>query len=235
MNALEVDALHVAYDGIEALKGVSLAVHDGQLVALVGNNGAGKSTLLKTISGLCRPHAGRILLEGRSILELPPHEIVIAGVRHVPEGRRIFGRLTVRENLEMGAYTRRDHAACAHDFDRALAMFPVLKERWGQVAGTLSGGEQQMVAMSRALVGRPRVLLLDEPSMGLSPRMVEQVFEAILAVREQGVSILLVEQNATLALSVADAGYVLKSGRIVDAGNGRDLLDGDGMRSAYLG
>lgn len=235
MAVLEVNDIRVAYDGIEALKGISLDLKLGQIVALVGNNGAGKSTLLRSISGLSRPHAGQILLDGRAITCGKPHEIAASGVRHVPEGRRVFGRLTVRENIDMGAYTRRDRSGFVSDRDHVLGLFPVLKERWTQLAGTLSGGEQQMLAMARALVGRPRVLLLDEPTMGLSPVMADRVFEAILAVREQGVTMLLVEQNALLALSIADVGHVLESGRIVLAGSGAALLDDDRVRSAFLG
>ena len=235
MSRLEVQGVHVSYGGIEALKGASLRVDPGQVVALVGNNGAGKSTLLRSISGLCRPHRGDICLDGRSIARLEPHAIVALGVLHVPEGRRVFARLTVRENLDMGAYTRRDRHLLAADLADVLDLFPALTERLNQPAGTLSGGEQQMLAMARALVGRPKVLLLDEPSMGLSPVMVDHVFEAIRTVRDQGVTMLLVEQNALLALSIADVGHVLENGKIVVSGPGASLLDDERIRNAYLG
>jgi branched-chain amino acid transport system ATP-binding protein len=235
MDLLAVNDLRVSFDGIEALKGISFGVGRGAIVALVGNNGAGKSTLLKTISGLCRSHAGEILFEGRSITSRKPHEIAALGLRHVPEGRRIFGRLTVCENLDMGAFTRRDRHEVAADLTRVLELFPILKARWNQLAGTLSGGEQQMLAIGRALMGQPRILMLDEPSMGLSPLMVEHVFESILAICDQGVTTLLVEQNALLALSIADVGHVLESGRILLSGPGPSLCDDERVRSAYLG
>jgi branched-chain amino acid transport system ATP-binding protein len=232
---LEIEGIHVFYDKIEALKGVSLEVHEGQIVTLVGGNGAGKSTTLKTISGLLHPRHGEIRLAGERLNEQPAHRIAARGVVQVPEGRRVFGRLTVRENLEMGAFARRDRAGIAEDKDRMAALFPRLKERWNQLAGTLSGGEQQMVATARALMARPIVLLLDEPSMGLAPMVIEQVFETIAAINAQGVTILLVEQNALLALSMADKGYVLESGRIILSGRGTDLLDDERVQRAYLG
>jgi len=232
---LEIDDIQVFYDKIQALKGISLEVREGQIVTLVGGNGAGKSTTLKTVSGLLHPRHGEIRLAGERLNDLPAHRIAALGVAQVPEGRRVFGRLTVRENLEMGAFARRDRAGIAEDKDRMGALFPRLKERWNQLAGTLSGGEQQMVATARALMARPRALLMDEPSMGLAPMVVEQVFETIATINAQGVTILLVEQNALLALSIADYGYVLESGRIILSGKGADLLDDERVQRAYLG
>jgi branched-chain amino acid transport system ATP-binding protein len=232
---LEIDAIQVFYDKIQALKGVSLEVHEGKIVTLVGGNGAGKSTTLKTVSGLLHPRQGEIRLAGETLNALPAHRIAAMGVVQVPEGRRVFGRLSVRENLEMGAFPRRDRGGIAEDKDRMATLFPRLKERWSQLAGTLSGGEQQMVATARALMARPRVLLMDEPSMGLAPMVVEQVFETIVEINAQGVTILLVEQNALLALSIADHGYVLESGRIILGGTGAELLDDERVQRAYLG
>lgn len=232
---LEIDDIHVFYDKIQALKGISLEVQQGQIVTLVGSNGAGKSTTLKTVSGLLHPRHGEIRLAGERLNEQPAHRIAARGVVQVPEGRRVFGRLTVRENLEMGAFARHDRAGIAADKDRMTALFPRLKERWTQIAGTLSGGEQQMVATARALMARPQLLLMDEPSMGLAPMVVEQVFETIAAINAQGVTILLVEQNALLALSIADRGYVLESGQIILSGKGADLLDDERVQRAYLG
>jgi branched-chain amino acid transport system ATP-binding protein len=231
---LSVDALDVAYGQIRALKGVALAVGRGEIVALLGNNGAGKTTTLKTISGLLRPTSGTITLEGQPLAGVPPHAIVMRGLAHVPEGRRIFNRLTVRENLVMGAYTRRD-AGIAADLDRVLALFPRLGERVAQVAGTLSGGEQQMLAIARALMLGPRLLLLDEPSMGLAPVLVEQIFDTIVDINRQGTTILLVEQNAAMALSIAHRGYVLETGSIALAGTAAELSDNADVRRAYLG
>ncbi len=235
MPLLEIDAIHVFYDKIEALKGVSLAVEEGQIVTLVGGNGAGKSTTLRAISGLLHPREGQIRYDGRVLAGLGAHSIAAMGVVQVPEGRRIFGRLTVEENLAMGAFTRRDRAGVAADRERAMALFPRLRERLKQVAGTLSGGEQQMVATARAMMARPRVLLMDEPSMGLAPMVVEQVFEAIRTINAQGVTILLVEQNALMALSIADTGYVLESGHVRLSGPARELLHDERVRAAYLG
>ena len=226
--------LDVAYGQIRALKGVALAVGRGEIVALLGNNGAGKTTTLKTISGLLRPTSGTITLEGQPLAGVPPHEIVMRGLAHVPEGRRIFNRLTVRENLVMGAYTRRD-AGIAADLDRVFALFPRLGERVAQVAGTLSGGEQQMLAIARALMLGPRLLLLDEPSMGLAPVLVEQIFDTIVDINRQGTTILLVEQNAAMALSIAHRGYVLETGSIALAGTAAELSDNADVRRAYLG
>jgi branched-chain amino acid transport system ATP-binding protein len=235
MALLEIDEIHVFYDNIEALKGVSIKVERGHIVSLVGANGAGKTTTLRTVSGLLHPRLGEIRFDGESLRHVPPHEIAAMGVRHVPEGRRIFARLSVAENLAMGAFARRGRREVAEDRERMLTLFPVLRERLGQIGGTLSGGEQQMVATARALMGRPRVLLMDEPSMGLSPAMVERVFETIKAINEQGVTILLVEQNAVMALDIADDAYVMESGRIVLAGRGKDLLDDEKVQRAYLG
>ena len=235
MALLEIADIHVFYDNIEALKGVSLAVQERQIVTLVGGNGAGKSTTLRAISGLLHPRRGRSASTAGCSRGLGAHEIAAIGVVQVPEGRRIFGRLTVSENLEMGAFTRHDRRAVAEDREQMLTLFPRLRERLKQVAGTLSGGEQQMLATARALMARPRVLLMDEPSMGLAPMLVEQVFETIRRINAQGVTILLVEQNAPMALGIADHGYVLESGRIVLEGPGRELLDDERVRRAYLG
>ena len=231
---LEVENLQVYYGEIQALKGISLQVRRGEIVALLGNNGAGKTTTLKTISGLLRPRAGRVLLEQEPIHRLPPHETVARGVAHAPEGRRVFNRLTVRENLEMGAYLRRD-AGVREDLDRVFTLFPRLQERRLQVAGTLSGGEQQMLAIGRALMARPRVLMLDEPSMGLAPLVVEQIFETIARINREGTAILLVEQNAAVALTVAHRGYVLETGRISLSGTAAELHEHPDVRRAYLG
>jgi branched-chain amino acid transport system ATP-binding protein len=231
---LEIEDLHVYYGEIHALKGVSIQVARGEIVALLGNNGAGKTTTLKTISGLLRPRQGRILLEGRAIHALPPHAIVAQGVAQSPEGRKIFNRLTVADNLEMGAYLRSD-AAVRGDMDRVFSLFPRLRERRLQVAGTLSGGEQQMLAMGRALMARPRILLLDEPSMGLAPIVVEQIFETVANINREGTTILLVEQNAAIALSVAHRGYVLETGSIALAGRAVELSEHPEVQRAYLG
>ena len=231
---LQVDALDVSYGKIRALKGVGLEVARGEIVAVLGNNGAGKTTTLKTISGLLRPTRGTISLDSEPLVGVPPHAIVLKGIAHVPEGRRIFNRLTVRENLMMGAYPRRD-AGIAADLDRVFALFPRLRERIAQVAGTLSGGEQQMLAIGRALMARPRLLLLDEPSMGLAPVLVEQIFETIQDINRGGTPILLVEQNAAMALSIAHRGYVLETGSIALAGTATELSDNADVRRAYLG
>jgi branched-chain amino acid transport system ATP-binding protein len=231
---LEVENLHVYYGEIHALKGISVRVAQGEIVALLGNNGAGKTTTLKTISGLLRPRVGRVLLEGKAIHTLPPHEIVAQGVAHSPEGRKIFNRLTVTENLEMGAYLRAD-TDVRGDMERVFALFPRLRERRLQVAGTLSGGEQQMLAMGRALMARPRILLLDEPSMGLAPILVEQIFETVVNINRQGTTILLVEQNAAIALSVAHRAYVLETGSVALAGPAAELSEHPEVQRAYLG
>jgi len=235
MALLEIENVHTYYGNIHALKGVSLVEEEGEIVTLIGANGAGKSTLLKTISGLLRPRQGQVRLAGEDLSHYKPHEIVIKGVVQVPEGRRMFAQLTVLENLEMGAFTRSDGAGIRADLERVFTLFPRLKERWHQVAGTLSGGEQQMLAIGRGLMARPRVLLLDEPSMGLAPILVEEIFGIIQEINAQGVSILLVEQNALMALSVAHRGYVLETGRIVLQGSARELLHDPMVVEAYLG
>jgi branched-chain amino acid transport system ATP-binding protein len=231
---LKVESLDVAYGEIRALKGVALEVGQGEIVTILGNNGAGKTTTLKTISGLLQPTRGTITLENQSLLGVPPHTIVSRGVAHVPEGRRIFNRLTVRENLTMGAYLRSDTRVAA-DLERVFGLFPRLSERITQIAGTLSGGEQQMLAIGRALMANPRVLLLDEPSMGLAPVLVEQIFDTIIDINRQGMTILLVEQNAAMALSIAHRGYVLETGSIALTGSAAELSDNADVRRAYLG
>ena len=231
---LALDALDVYYGEIHALRGIALEVRGGEIVTLLGNNGAGKSTTLKTISGLLAPRRGSVVFEGRALTGVAAHEIVARGIAHVPEGRRIFNRLTVRENLTMGAYLRTDTEIDA-DLDRAFELFPRLKERITQVAGTLSGGEQQMLAIARALMARPRLLLLDEPSMGLAPVLVEQIFATIGSINRQGTTILLVEQNAAMALSIAHRGYVLETGTVVLSGTAGQLAENARVRHAYLG
>ncbi len=232
---LQVNDLKVSYGGIQALKGISLEVGEGELVALIGSNGAGKTTALKTLAGLLHPVSGSIHYRGNDLARVPAHQRVCDGLALVPEGRGVFARLTVAENLQMGAYTRRDTAEIAADLDRMYTIFPRLAERREQLAGTLSGGEQQMVAMSRALMSRPKLLMLDEPSMGLAPLMVAKIFETVRDIAAQGVSILLVEQNAKLALQVAQRGYVLESGKITLADAAATLLGSDEVRRAYLG
>jgi len=232
---LELDNLHVFYDQIHALRGLNLEVRKDQIVTLIGGNGAGKSTTLKTISSILAPAEGEIRLEGMVLNQYAPHKVVGLGVVHVPEGRRIFGRLSVQENLRMGAFLRNDKAEIAADEQRVFEMFPRLKERIGQTAGTLSGGEQQMLAMGRALMSKPKVLLLDEPSMGLAPIIVDQVFAAIQSIRDQGVTVLLVEQNALMALRIADFGYVIETGEISLTGPGQELLKNEQVIEAYLG
>jgi branched-chain amino acid transport system ATP-binding protein len=235
MTLLELQDVHTYYGNIHALKGISLSIERGEIVTLIGSNGAGKSTTLRTISGLLKPRRGAILLEQKQLDQLLPHEIVALGVIHVPEGRRIFPRLTVQENLSMGAYQRRDKDGIQRDLERVFVLFPRLKERLHQKGGTLSGGEQQMLAIGRALMSRPRVLLLDEPSMGLAPVLVEQIFEIIREINQQGITILLVEQNARMALSIAHRGYVLETGRIVLSGPGPQLAGDPMVKAAYLG
>jgi branched-chain amino acid transport system ATP-binding protein len=232
---LDVRDLRVAYGKIEAVKGVSLCVEPGQVVTLIGGNGAGKTTTLRTISGLLRPVEGTILFEGEPIEGVPAHRIVEMGIAHSPEGRRIFPRMTVAENLELGAFTRADGVEVQQDKARIFELFPVLAERRGQAAGTLSGGEQQMLAMGRALMSKPRLMMLDEPSMGLSPIMMERIFSTVRELKDQGVTILLVEQNAQAALGLADYGYVIETGRIVLAGSGPELASNEEVRKAYLG
>ena len=235
MTLLALDDLHVYYGAIHALRGVSLQVEAGKIVTLIGANGAGKSTTLNTVSGLHRPRQGTVHLEDEDLTAVPPHEIVLRGVIQVPEGRRVFGRLTVLENLEMGAFTRTDRRDIEDGLERTFALFPRLKERRTQVAGTLSGGEQQMLAIGRALMARPRLLLMDEPSMGLAPILVEQIFEAIQDINRQGTTILLVEQNAYMALNIAHLGYVLQTGNIVLSGPAAELQANAEVKRAYLG
>jgi branched-chain amino acid transport system ATP-binding protein len=220
---------------IEALKGVSLSVSPGEIVTLIGANGAGKTTLLKSIAGLLIPDAGEIQFLGQHITRKPAHRLVSLGIVYVPEGRRVFPKLTVRENLQMGAYLRRDRSSIAEDLDRMMSLFPILRERTQQLAATLSGGEQQMLAMARALMARPKLLMLDEPSMGLAPLMVEKIFQVIKEIHRQGMTILMVEQNAMKALSASQRAYVLETGKIVLAGSAQDLLHHPQVRHAYLG
>jgi branched-chain amino acid transport system ATP-binding protein len=232
---LKVDNLQVYYGSIHALQGVSFHLEKGEIVALIGANGAGKSTVLNTISGILRPREGSVSFEGEAIHETPPQEIVRKGVIQVPEGRKIFSRMSVVENLEMGAYTNNDRAAINRDMESVFKRFSRLRERRDQLGGTLSGGEQQMLAIGRGLMAHPNLLLLDEPSMGLSPILVEQIFDIIQDINEQGTSILLVEQNAQMALAIADRAYVLETGKIVMQGTGDDLLKDPSVISAYLG
>jgi len=235
MALLEVNEIHTYYDAIHALKGITISVDEGEIVTLIGANGAGKSTTLNTICGLYHPREGTIHLDGEPIHALPAHEIVERGLSQAPEGRRVFGRLTVTENLRMGAYTRTDKEAIQTDMERVFELFPRLKERYRQVAGTLSGGEQQMLAIGRALMASPRLLLLDEPSMGLAPLLVEAIFETIRMINAQGTTILLVEQNASIALSLAQRGYVLETGKIVLQDTAEALQANEMVRKAYLG
>ena len=232
---LSVNDVKVAYGGIQAVKGVSLEVREGELVSLIGSNGAGKTTTMKAITGLLPLGGGHIQLNGKTIDGQGPWDLVQQGLAMVPEGRGVFTRMTIVENLQMGAYIRDDSAAIADDIERVFATFPRLKERRDQLAGTMSGGEQQMLAMGRALMSRPKVLLLDEPSMGLSPIMVDKIFEVIQEVSAQGVTILLVEQNASRALQIADRGYVMESGLITLTGDAHDMLHDPKVRAAYLG
>jgi len=231
---LKVEGLHVYYDAIHALKGVSFAVAQGELVTLLGGNGAGKTTTLKTISGLLRPRRGKVLLEGAALDQVEPHVIVQHGVAHVPEGRKVFPRFTVLENLAIGGYTR-SKSELGSELDFVFQMFPRLKERQKQYAGTLSGGEQQMLAIGRALMAKPKLLLLDEPSMGLAPKIVEQILENIRAINRAGVTVLLVEQNAAMALAISHRGYVLETGAVILEGAASDLAGNDLVRQAYLG
>jgi branched-chain amino acid transport system ATP-binding protein len=232
---LRLDGLRAGYGPIEALRGLDLEVREGELVCLLGANGAGKSSTLRAISGLLRARSGRIVFDGREIQTLEPSEILRAGIAHCPEGRRVFPHLTVEENLAIGAYVRRDRAAIAEDLDRVYSHFPILAERLRQAAGTLSGGEQQMLAIGRALMARPRLILFDEPSLGLAPTVVETTFGIIANIRRAGTTVLMVEQNAYLALRMADRGYVMETGRIVLHGVAADLLHDDHVRAAYLG
>jgi branched-chain amino acid transport system ATP-binding protein len=231
---LEVEDLHVAYGAIEAVKGISFSVDAGSIVTLIGGNGAGKTTTLRTLSGLLKPTEGDIRFRGESIKGKAGHEVLRLGIAHAPEGRRIFGRMTIQENLDLGAYARTDDGV-SKDQDRVFELFPVLGERRGQNAGVLSGGEQQMLAIGRAMMSRPKLLMLDEPSMGLSPIMMQRIFSVIDELQQAGTTILLVEQNAQAALSLADYGYVIETGHIVLDGRGEDLLHDENVRKAYLG
>ena len=234
MSLLKVEDLHVYYGSIHAIKGVSFEVNEGEIVTLIGANGAGKSTTLNTVSGLLKPRSGKIEFQDHSLIGVPAHKIVSHGMALCPEGRRIFLQLTVQENLEMGAYTR-SKGEIAGSIAQVYEQFPRLKERYKQIAGTLSGGEQQMLAMGRALMSKPKLLMLDEPSMGLAPLLVEQIFSIITELNNSGTTILLVEQNAQMALSIAHRGYVLETGKIVTTGTGAELLNNDAVRKAYLG
>lgn len=235
MAMLELKDVHTYYGNIHALKGISLTVDEGEIVTMIGANGAGKSTALNTICGLLRPRHGSILLQGQKIHIVPAHEIVGMGVSQAPEGRRVFARLTVQENLEMGAFQRTDSSGIEQDMERVFSLFPRLKERIKQVAGTLSGGEQQMLAIGRALMANPRVLLLDEPSMGLAPILVEDIFRTIHEINRDGTTVLLVEQNALMALSVANRGYVLETGTVALEGTVAELRENPRVKAAYLG
>lgn len=230
---LKIDDIHVYYGAIHAIKGVSFEVNQGEIVALIGANGAGKTTILNTVSGLLRPKTGDVFFEGKSISKVAPHNIVKLGLGHVPEGRRIFQRMTVKENLEMGAYTQNGSIAAA--LDSVYTSFPRLKEREKQIAGTLSGGEQQMLAMGRAMMAKPKLLMLDEPSMGLAPILVDEIFSIIKAFHAAGTTILLVEQNAKKALNIADRAYVLETGRLTISGTGKELAESPEIKKAYLG
>lgn len=232
---LVINNIVTHYGPVEALKGISLEVRQGEIVTLIGANGAGKSTTLRTISGLVRPTQGSITYEGRELTTVAPERIVAMGIAHVPEGRRVFPMMTVTENLELGAFTRKDGNAVREDLDRVFTLFPRLAERRSQTAGTMSGGEQQMLAIGRALMARPKLLLLDEPSMGLAPLIVEDIFRIIQDINAEGTTVLLVEQNANLALSVADKGYVLETGNIVLSDDAEALLENELVRKAYLG
>ena len=232
---LKVENINVYYGSIHAIKGISFEVYDGEIVTLIGANGAGKSTTLNTISGLLHPTTGSVSFLGENLARVQPHKIVEKGLAQVPEGRRVFAQMTVQENLEMGAYTQTKQANIESDIENVYALFPRLKERMNQIAGTLSGGEQQMLAMGRALMSRPKLLMLDEPSMGLAPILVEQIFEIIADLHKRGSMILLVEQNAQMALSIANRGYVMETGKIVTTGTGQELLASPEVRKAYLG
>lgn len=234
MSLLKVENLHVYYGNIHAIKDISFEVNEGEIVTLIGANGAGKSSTLNTVAGLIKPKSGQVDFNGQNITEVPAHKIVSKGMALCPEGRRIFQQLSVQENLEMGSYTR-PGAEVADSIANVYDLFPRLKERYKQVAGTLSGGEQQMLAMGRALMSKPKLMMLDEPSMGLAPILVEQIFDIIKNLHDTGTTILLVEQNAQMALSIADRGYVLETGKIITSGTGKELLMDDLVRKAYLG
>ena len=235
MAMLEVKDINVYYGAIHAIKGISLSVEEGEIVTLIGANGAGKSTTLRTISGLLKPKTGEINFLGKNIAGVPAHKIVREGISQVPEGRRIFAEMTVQENLELGAFTRSDKEEIQNDFKMVFGRFPRLEERRLQLAGTLSGGEQQMLAMGRALMSRPKLLLLDEPSMGLAPLLIREIFNIIADINKTGTTVLLVEQNANMALSIANRAYVLETGRITISGDARELAASEDIRKAYLG
>ena len=235
MAMLEVKDLEVYYGVIQAIKGVSFQVNQGEVIALIGANGAGKTTILHTITGLLSPKRGSVMFEGKEITKVPAHKIVSMGMAHVPEGRRVFAELSVYENLKMGAYTRKDKKEIEESLANVYKRFPRLEERKNQMAGTLSGGEQQMLAMGRALMSKPKIILMDEPSMGLSPILVNEIFDIIQAVSESGTTVLLVEQNAKKALGIADRAYVLETGKIVLEGKSEELLENDSIKKAYLG
>ncbi len=232
---LKVENLVVRYGMIEAIKGISFEVNDGEIVTLIGANGAGKTTTMHTISGLLKPAEGSILLDGVDITKIPAHKIVMMGLAQIPERRRVFASQTVEENLDLGAFTRKDKEGVAQDLERVYTLFPRLKERKKQLAGTLSGGEQQMLAMGRALMAKPKILLLDEPSMGLSPLLVKEIFRIIAEINKQGTTILLVEQNAKMALAIADRAYVLETGKITLEGSGQELAASEQVQKVYLG
>ena len=235
MAMLEIKDIEVYYGMIQAIKGISFEVNEGEVIALIGANGAGKTTILHTITGLLSPKKGSVVFEGKDITKVPAHKIVSLGMAHVPEGRRVFAELSVYENLKMGAYTRKDKEETAKTLEMVYKRFPRLEERKNQPAGTLSGGEQQMLAMGRALMSRPRIILMDEPSMGLSPIFVNEIFDIIKQVSAGGTTVLLVEQNAKKALSIADRGYVLETGKIVLEGKAQELLEDESVKKAYLG
>lgn len=235
MALLEIKDLEVNYGVIKAIKGVSFDVNEGEIIALIGANGAGKTTILHTITGLIQAKKGSIVFDGKELTKTPPHKIVSMGMAHVPEGRRIFQQLSVLENLKLGAYTRKDKSEIASTIKMVYERFPRLEERKNQVAGTLSGGEQQMLAMGRALMSKPRIILMDEPSMGLSPLLVSEIFDIIKVINESGTTVLLVEQNAKKALSIADRAYVLETGNITLSGDAKDLINDESVKKAYLG
>ena len=235
MAMLEVKNLEVYYGVIRAIKGISFDVNEGEVIALIGANGAGKTTTLQTITGMLKPKSGEIIFEGTDITKIPGHKIVSMGMAHVPEGRRVFAQLSVYENLKLGAYTRKDKNEIEESLEKIYQSFPRLKERRNQLAGTLSGGEQQMLAMGRALMSKPKIVLMDEPSMGLSPILVEEIFKIIRDISAGGTTVLLVEQNAKKALEIADRGYVLETGNIVLSGDAKDMMNNDSIRKAYLG
>ncbi len=235
MTMLEVNDIHTYYGNIHALNGISITVEEGEIVTLIGANGAGKTTTLRTICGLLKPRLGSVYLEGEDLAKYKAHEVVFKGLAMVPEGRGVFARLTVSENLDMGAFSRKDKAGIQRDLERVYTLFPRMKERRNQVSGTLSGGEQQMLATARALMTRPRLLLMDEPSMGLAPILVEGIFDIIKEINKEGTTILLVEQNATMALAIADRGYVLQTGEIVIHDTAENLQQNEMVQKAYLG